>query len=66
MHQPLKKLLNAGTNALAVYLVIHPQALSFAHLFVFRFGSRFASVFIVACKGRAAANIPSGELQHIV
>jgi hypothetical protein len=66
MDQRLKKLLNVGTNALAAYLLVHPQALGFAHLVFFRIGSRFASVFVVARKKRGMANIPSGELQHIV
>jgi hypothetical protein len=64
MDQRLKKLLNVGTNALEIYLVVHPQALSFAHLVFFRIGSRFASVFTVARKG--TTNISSGDLQHIV
>jgi hypothetical protein len=62
MHQPLKKLLNVGTNALALYLVIHPQALSLAHLFFCRIGFRFASVFTVVRKSRSATNISSGGL----
>jgi hypothetical protein len=61
MDQPLKKLLGAGTNALAIYLVIHPQSLSFAHLFFCRIGFRFASIFNVARKRPATTGSSSGS-----